>query len=655
MTTLFLSAAAVADYEGLNYRVTKDIQFDGQTYYSIDLFVDVEYSNDRLLMVFGDSTNNLKLSALDGGLYNSANGNDLPHNPVFDDIFGDSLKYDSFVTIGTDVLIEIGGPNVLAFDSTSFNNDDIFVLTDGSWYILPISETIGFPHDELGILIARLTVREDQVIAGSINLVGRNEDEGEIQPWNSIFGETFVFTSESVSSNETVPVLTDKWTNGKNNGDRYGFAIANIGDVNKDGFDDLAIGAPFASEQGALNGQIEVRSGYDDTLLYSIEGQHQGERLGSSIAGAGDINGDNVPDFIAGAPRNSEQGDKAGKAYVFSGIDGSEVAVFFGQNAGDRFGQSVAGGSTLDGNNVPDIAIGAPRYKNKKGAVYLYSVSDGTLIQRLKGKNDGDQFGQSVAMTSDPSRYGRLIVGAPKHDGTDKNAGLVNVFQFNGNSFNTTASIQGKRKKDKLGSAVAGLGDLNGDGVEDFGVGSPNYDSGSKSNVGRCSIYSGKNGSSLWNKNGSHNNEKLGYFIGDAGDINCDGISDVLVGSPKYNASGGKEKAGRLIGFAGDSGLSLQNLVSDQAGSRMGQSAAALGNPYNFTKLALGAWNYTPDVQMGLTGGITYTNYFGCNATSELTEPLADQGRVPGTGPQNNQENVPSGEVGELVELLLRY
>ena len=653
-TFLSINTSVQADYEGLNYRVTKNIEIEGQIYYSIDLFVEVESSNDRLLMVFGDSNFPLKLSALDGGFYNNALANHLPHALSLNTVFGVAMERDTFVTIGTDDAV-LNGPATLQFDTDSFENDDLFSVNDGSWYILPISETLGFPHDELGILIARLTVREDQTIAGTINLTGRLEANGEVIAWPPILGETFIFTSESVSSNQSTPVLPNIWTTGNSNGDRYGFTLANIGDVNGDEFDDLAIGIPRSDIAGTKNGTIEVRSGYDDVLLYTIHGQNLGEQLGFSISGAGDVTGDNIPDFIAGAPYNSEEEDKGGKAYVFSGADGSEVNSFFGRNPGDEFGLSVAGNVTLDGNNVPDAAIGAPKFKENMGAVYCYNLQDGSLIERLKGHNKGDQFGTSVTMTSDSSRFGRLIVGSPKNDDTDKNAGLVDVFQFDGSNFQTLYSIPGKNKNDRLGTVVGRSGDVDNDGIDDFGVGSPYFDSGSKNNRGRCTIYASASGVALWNKNGSHSNEKFPSSISDAGDLNCDGVNDVVFGSANYNASEDKTKAGRFLAVSGNSGSNIQNIASDQGNARFGQAAIGLGNPYGFSKLAIGAWKYSADAQSGRTGGLAYTTYFGCNATADFTEPLADQGRVPGSGPKPYQEHIPTGEVGEWIDLLLHY
>ena len=652
---LSVNTSVQADYEGLNYRVTKNIEIEGQSYYSIDLFVEVESSNDRLLMVFGDSIFPLTLSALDGGFYNNALVNHLPHALSLDVVFGASIERDTFVTIGTDDSIK-NGPATLQFDTDSFENDDLFLLSNGSWYILPVSETLGFPHDELGILIARLTVREDQTIAGTINLTGRTEINGEVTPWTqNVLGETFIFTSESVSSNQSAPVLPDKWTTGSITGERYGFTLANIGDVNGDEFDDLAVGIPRSNSAGTSNGKIEVRSGYDDVLLYTIEGQNLGEQLGFSISAAGDVTGDNIPDFIAGAPYNSQEGDQAGKAYVFSGLDGSEVNSFYGRNTGDLFGRSVAGNVTLDGNNVPDVAISAPNFKDKMGAVYCYNLQDSSLIEKLKGHNKGDQFGNSITMTSDLSRFGRLIVGSPKNDDKDKNAGLVDVFQFDGSKFQTLYSIQGKNKNDRFGTVVGCTGDLDNDGIDDFGVGAPYFDSSSKNNRGRCTTYASASGTALWNKNGSHSNEKFPSSISDAGDLNCDGVNDVLFGSARYNASEDKAKAGRFLAASGNSGSNIQNIASDQGNSRFGQSAIGLGNPYGFSKLAIGAWKYSADVQSGSTGGLTYTAYFGCNATADFTEPLADQGRVPGSGPKPYQEHIPTGEVGEWIDLLLHY
>ena len=96
-----ICAPATADYTGLNSVVTSDIDIDGIMYQSVDLYVGLTDPNDSIWAVISEDDSPLILSAPNGGLYQSPLGGSTPHDVALDDLFGDMLRYDSFVTIGS--------------------------------------------------------------------------------------------------------------------------------------------------------------------------------------------------------------------------------------------------------------------------------------------------------------------------------------------------------------------------------------------------------------------------------------------------------------------------------------------------------------------------------------------------------------------------
>ena len=230
---------------------------------------------------------------------------------------------------------------------------------------------------------------------------------------------------------------------GDNAGDQFGHSVAAIGDVDGDGKADFAVGAPFADSNGVDAGTIFLYSGQSGTRLARIYGM-PGDRLGISLAPAGDHNDDGVPDVLAGATHRGD-GD-AGAAIVFSGLTrGNGVAPPLREISGQgwvnesmTFGHAVAAGP-VDADAVPDILVGAPNHdpggRNNAGGMWVFSGATGGLLHCLEGQEAGDNMGISVA-AADVNGDGRsdLAVAASGYDwGTaGSNRGRVYVFAVPG-------------------------------------------------------------------------------------------------------------------------------------------------------------------------------------------------------------------------------
>jgi hypothetical protein len=115
------------------------------------------------------------------------------------------------------------------------------------------------------------------------------------------------------------PLLT---LTGENPGDGFGVGSADVGDVDKDGHDDLLIGAWQYAGAAPSGGRIYLYSGKDGTILQTITGRIPGETLGFDAAGAGDVDGDGVPDFLVTSSWSNVKGFRSGRMYIISGRRG---------------------------------------------------------------------------------------------------------------------------------------------------------------------------------------------------------------------------------------------------------------------------------------------------------------------------------------------
>jgi hypothetical protein len=259
---------------------------------------------------------------------------------------------------------------------------------------------------------------------------------------------------------------------GSDGGWRLGWSVAGVGDVNSDGRDDLIVGAPYASVTGSQSGRALVFSGASGGELHHYDASGAYNWLGYSVAGAGDVNGDGVPDLIVGSLGNY--------ALIFSGADWSQLKVF-AAGYGTGFGYCVRGAGDVNGDGTPDVIVGAPTSspggRSEAGSAFVYSGADWAQLFQFDGLVAGDKLGYSVASAGDVNDDGvpDIIVGAPLADPNGlSEAG--NAFVFSGANGDVIRILDGPAAGDRLGSSVAGVGDVNGDGLDDVIVAAPNTD-----------------------------------------------------------------------------------------------------------------------------------------------------------------------------------
>ncbi|MBY0399236.1 VCBS repeat-containing protein [Myxococcota bacterium] len=308
---------------------------------------------------------------------------------------------------------------------------------------------------------------------------------------------------------------------------RFGYAVANAGDVNGDGYADVLVSAPyFDGSAGADAGRVALylgsATGLSATPSWRREGSQANARFGIDVAGAGDVDGDGFSDVLIGA----DGFGATGAAFLFfgrpttpsfpQGLTSIPIRTFTGLQTGSSFGLTVATAGDLNRDGLADFVVGAPTTRAfaglgpQTGAVHVYhgapggpsTVPSGTLAGSLPPLNGAHRFGNGVAGAGDVNGdgFGDLIVGDQWNAGP---AGFAQgeAYLFHGAASGVSTTVARSFRDCTLapcdfGRDVAGAGDVNGDGFSDVLIGAFGY-TGSLASQGATFVHLGNEGRGL--------------------------------------------------------------------------------------------------------------------------------------------------------------
>lgn len=391
-------------------------------------------------------------------------------------------------------------------------------------------------------------------------------------------------------------------------GSLYGYAVAAAGDLDCDGYADIAVGASkfnnLQEREGAVFVYYGAQSDMSGTPDWIYTSGFAGSLFGSAVSSAGDVNNDGCDDLVVGAHRykNGEAGE--GIAYLFlgssSGLSTTPAWTYESNVKEAQFGYAVSSAGDVNFDGYDDVLIGAntlsPGLTNQGAAFLFYGNEDGLNTSpawSYIGEQDFANLGSAVshAGSVNGDNYDDVLIGAPFFNDTYTDEGMVLVFHgsASGLSLVPDQSLYMPADGAWFGHAVSSAGDVNHDGFDDIVIGAPMFtgSDGIHEHEGAAFVYHGSPSGIPDDPNWEYASDQiwanLGWSVSGAGDVNDDSFDDLIVGAPMYEYDQPDE--GAAFVFRG----SLGGLISwpewtgqgNQASTQFGWSVSTAGDANN--------------------------------------------------------------------------
>jgi hypothetical protein len=387
--------------------------------------------------------------------------------------------------------------------------------------------------------------------------------------------------------------------------DYAGLALSAGDDLTGDGSVDLVIGAPFSDKAGNGTGSVYLVSGPisgQRSLSLAdarIDGVASNDRLGTAAAVSSDVDGDGIADLLLGAPMADGGGTNAGRTYLLTGplsgvtsVTGASGTVD-GMANEDRLGTALAAPGDTDGDGLADLLLGAygdDTGAGSAGAAFLVlgpatgATTTGDAYASFYGEDTADRAGLAVSAAGDVDGDGLadMLVGADRSGSSDAGAAYVVLGGVSGAMSLSDADwiLRGESSSEEAGSALGAAGDVDGDGLADILIGGSGADG-----AGVAWLVSGAGvGKATLSEASARidgtkgDTDGLGDALIGAGDVDGDGLADILIGG---STSGDTGAAWLLYGptsgalTTADADATFSGIAS---GDQAGYSLAAPGD-----------------------------------------------------------------------------
>lgn len=356
---------------------------------------------------------------------------------------------------------------------------------------------------------------------------------------------------------------------GESSGDSFGCKLAPAGDVNGDGREDCLVSAPNAILGGGLKGKVYIFDLRSRQVLHQWSSTTGRRDLGALIAGLGDIDADGYDDVVLGSE---------GKAECFSGRDGHLLWAtnIFGSVYSESFDLNFINAGDLDGDGTADLLYG-------RGAADLVQAHSGRTGQLLWERGDGSAwstgFGTGLSAFRDFNGDGRddVLIGAP-YDFDLLGADVYICSGLDGSTLHSW-TLAGPSL---FGWSVCGVNDLTGDGLSDVVVGAPRSPAHAP-RAGAAYAYDGQGLQAIWQRNGAITEDHYGYSVAGMRDVDGDGIRDIAVSAPGVDVRRGGttySNVGKIYLVSGGTGATVATKTGAQSGAHWGENLINAGDIY---------------------------------------------------------------------------